>query len=36
MAVTLSADSHKRALVSITRFCAEELELEVSGIQAHP
>lgn len=34
MAVTLSADAQKRALASITRFCAAELEGEVSEIQA--
>ena len=34
MAVTLSADAQKQPLASITRFCADELDVEVSGIQA--
>jgi uncharacterized protein (DUF2164 family) len=35
MAVTLSPDAQKEALSSLTRFCDEELECELSGIQAN-
>ena len=34
MAVALSEDARKQALVSLGRYCAEELDLELSGIQA--
>lgn len=34
MAIALSADARKQALASIKRFCAEDLELEISDIQA--
>jgi uncharacterized protein (DUF2164 family) len=34
MAVTLPSDSTKQAVASITRFCTDELDVEVSGIQA--
>ena len=34
MAVTLSADAQKQSLGSMVRFCAEELDVEISDIQA--
>lgn len=34
MAVTLNDDAQKQALASIARFCADELELELSGVQS--
>ncbi len=34
MAVTISNEAQKQALASITRFCLDELEVEVSDIQA--
>lgn len=34
MAVTLSADAQKQALASLRRYCTDELEVEVSDIQA--
>ncbi len=34
MAVTLSPDDRKAAIASITRFCAEQLELDASDLQA--
>ena len=34
MAVTLTDDDRKQALASIQRYCDEELELEVSQVQA--
>ncbi|MEI2721558.1 MAG: DUF2164 domain-containing protein [Gemmatimonadales bacterium] len=34
MAVTLNDDAQKQALASITRFTADELEVELSGVQA--
>jgi uncharacterized protein (DUF2164 family) len=34
MAVALSEDARKQALASLRRYCAEELELDLSGIQA--
>ena len=34
MAVTLSDDAQKQALASMVRFCEEELDAEISDIQA--
>lgn len=34
MAVTLSDDAQKQALASMVRFCDEELDVEISDIQA--
>ncbi len=34
MAVTLQPDAQKQALASIQRFCTQELEAEISDIQA--
>ena len=34
MAVTLPAEAQKQALASIERFCTDELDVELSGIQA--
>lgn len=34
MSITLTAEARKQALTSITRFCDEELEVELSQIQA--
>ena len=34
MAVTLNDHAQKQALASITRFTADELEVELSGVQA--
>ena len=34
MAVTLSGDAQKQALASMVRFCDEELDVEISDIQA--
>ena len=33
MAVTLSPDDGKRAVASLSRYCTDELELELSDIQ---
>ncbi len=33
MAITLSADAQKQALASIRRFCADDLDVDVSDIQ---
>ena len=34
MQIELSPEAEKQALASLQRFCAEELEVEVSGLQA--
>lgn len=34
MAITLPAETQKQALASLARFCDEELDIELSGIQA--
>ena len=34
MAVELSPEARKQALASIERFCGEELEVELTGVQA--
>ena len=34
MAVTLPDDARKRAIASLERVCTDELDIEISGIQA--
>lgn len=34
MPIELSPDAEKQALLSLRRFCAEELEVEISEVQA--